>query len=105
LSLSTPQATIGVRGTDFMVMLTNPSFVSVLRGAIEVRNAAGTATFSAGAMGTVSTAATRAAPIAAATGAGAAGGRGVSAPDAAVADGVASVLSAGGNKITVTINH
>ncbi len=61
----TPNATIGIRGTDFMIVSINPVYVSVLQGAIGVSNAAGTVTFSAGALGTVATAGTLAAPIAA----------------------------------------
>jgi hypothetical protein len=65
VSLSVPHATIGVRGADFMVVLVNPAYVSVLKGAVGVTNAAGTVTFSGGALGTVATATTLAAPIAA----------------------------------------
>jgi len=61
----TPNATIGIRGTDFMIVSINPVYVSVLQGAIGVSNTAGTVTFSAGALGTVATAGTLAAPIAA----------------------------------------
>src|SRR4051794_27168879 len=48
--LRTPQATIGVRGTDFMVAITNPPFSSVLGGSAGVTSAAaptvlGAATF------------------------------------------------------------
>jgi len=65
VSLSVPQATIGIRGADFMVVLVNPAYVSVLKGAVGVTNAAGTVTFDAGALGTVAAATTSAAPIAA----------------------------------------
>ena len=51
-----PQATIGIRGTDFMVALENPAYLSVLEGAISATNAAGTAVFAAGATGTIATA-------------------------------------------------
>ena len=54
--LRTPQATIGIRGTDFMVALINPAFVSVTSGSITATNAAGTAAFGAGATGTVASA-------------------------------------------------
>jgi hypothetical protein len=37
-----PQATIGIRGADFMVVLVNPAYLPVLRGAVGVTNAAGT---------------------------------------------------------------
>ena len=33
-ALRVPQATIGIRGTDFMVALVNPAYMSVLNGAI-----------------------------------------------------------------------
>ena len=52
-TLRVPQATIGIRGTDFMVAVVNPAFVSVINGSIGVSNAAGAATFGAGATGTV----------------------------------------------------
>jgi len=65
VSLSMPQATIGIRGADFMAVLVNPAYLSVLKGAVGVTNAAGTVTFNAGAMATVATATTLAAPIAA----------------------------------------
>ena len=65
VSLSISQATIGIRGADFMVVLVNPAYVSVLNGAVGVTNAAGTVTFDAGALGTVAAATTLAAPIAA----------------------------------------
>lgn len=39
--LQTPQATIGIRGTDFPVVLNNGMYTQVLQGAIEVQNGAG----------------------------------------------------------------
>lgn len=51
--LRTPQATIGVRGTDFMVAIVNPAYVSVLSGSIGVTSSAGTAVFGAGSFGMV----------------------------------------------------
>jgi len=48
-SLVAPQATIGIRGTDFMVALVNPAYLSVLQGTISATNPAGSASFSAGA--------------------------------------------------------
>lgn len=51
--LRTPQATIDIRGTDVMVALASPPFLSVLRGAIGVSNSAGTVTFAAGTTATV----------------------------------------------------
>ena len=61
--LRTPQATIGIRGTDFMVALVNPAYVSVLRGAVSVTNAAGTVALGAGTFGTVATSAALATAI------------------------------------------
>src|SRR6185295_8242826 len=37
-ALRTPQATIGIRGTDFMVALINPAYVSVISGSVAVTN-------------------------------------------------------------------
>jgi hypothetical protein len=51
--LRIPQATIGIRGTDFMVVLVNPAYVSVTQGAVAATNAAGTAAFGAGTVGSV----------------------------------------------------
>jgi hypothetical protein len=48
-ALLAPQATIGIRGTDFMIALVNPAYLSVLQGTIGASNAAGSAAFSAGA--------------------------------------------------------
>jgi hypothetical protein len=47
-TLVAPQATIGIRGTDFMVALVNPAYLSVLQGMISASNPAGSASFSAG---------------------------------------------------------
>ena len=52
-ALLAPQATIGIRGTDFMIALVNPAYISVLQGSIAATNAAGTATFAAGTTATV----------------------------------------------------
>jgi hypothetical protein len=52
-ALRLPQVTIGVRGTDFMVVIVNPAYISVTQGAVAATNAAGTATFGAGALGQV----------------------------------------------------
>ncbi len=52
-ALLAPQATIGIRGTDFMIALVNPAYMSVLQGSIAATNAAGSATFAAGATATV----------------------------------------------------
>lgn len=63
-ALIAPQATIGIRGTDFMVALVNPAYLSVLQGTIGVSNAAGSAAFSAGATATVASSTTLASAIA-----------------------------------------
>jgi len=52
-ALVAPQATIGIRGTDFMIALVNPAYLSVLQGTIGVENAAGSAAFAAGSTATV----------------------------------------------------
>ena len=49
--LRTPQMTIGVRGTDFMVAIVNPAYVNVLQGSVAATNAGGTAIFQQGATG------------------------------------------------------
>ena len=61
-----PQATIGIRGTDFMVALVNPAFVNVLSGAVSTTNAGGTVVFGAGSIGQVASASSLAVPIPAA---------------------------------------
>jgi hypothetical protein len=63
VALRTPQATMGIRGTDFMVALVNPAYVSVLEGAVSVTNAAGTVAFGAGSFGTVANSAALATAI------------------------------------------
>ena len=63
VALRTPQATMGIRGTDFMVALVNPAYVSVLQGAVSVTNAAGTVALGAGTFGTVATSAALATAI------------------------------------------
>jgi len=62
-ALLAPQATIGIRGTDFMIALVNPAYLSVLQGTIGVSNAAGAAAFSAGATATVASSTTLALAI------------------------------------------
>src|ERR1035437_1321946 len=52
-ALLAPQATIGIRGTDFMIALVNPAYLSVSQGTIGASNAAGPTAFSAGATGMV----------------------------------------------------
>lgn len=49
--LLTPNLNIGVRGTDFLVAIENPTYVSVLEGAVVATNAGGSATFKAGEFG------------------------------------------------------
>jgi hypothetical protein len=61
-----PQATIGVRGTDFMMAIVNPLYLSVIEGAVVVNNAAGTVALSAGSVASVATASTLATSISAA---------------------------------------
>ncbi|MDH3265035.1 MAG: FecR family protein [Paracoccaceae bacterium] len=58
-----PQATIGIRGTDFMVALVNPAYVNVISGAVSTTNAGGSVVFGAGSIGQVPSASTLAAPI------------------------------------------
>ena len=52
-SVRTPQATIGIRGTDFMLSVVNPLFFQILNGSISVVNSAGAPVFASGAIGTV----------------------------------------------------
>lgn len=52
-ALKTPTATIGIRGTDFMVALANQSYVQVIQGSVAATNAAGTVAFTAGTTGMV----------------------------------------------------
>ena len=46
--VATPLATIGIRGTDFMVQLVNPLYVEVLVGTVDLSNAGGTQVFRVG---------------------------------------------------------
>ena len=46
--LATPTATMGIRGTDFMVVVNQGIFVKVDVGAVSATNSAGTAVFTAG---------------------------------------------------------
>lgn len=65
--LGTPNATIGIRGTDFMVVMGNsPMYSQVMSGSIGMTNAAGTAVFTAGQTAIVASATTLPAAIAAA---------------------------------------
>jgi hypothetical protein len=63
VALRTPQMTIGIRGTDFMVALVNPAYVSVLQGAVAVTNTAGTVALGAGTFGSVANSASLATAI------------------------------------------
>jgi len=45
VTLSLPQASVALKGTDFAAMLIDSAYVSVLHGAVAVGNAAGSATF------------------------------------------------------------
>jgi len=65
-SVRTPQAAIGIRGTDFMLAVVNPLYISVLGGTVQAANAAGTVGFAAGSTGFVANAAVLAATISAA---------------------------------------
>jgi len=51
--MRTPQATIGIRGTDFMAVIVNPLYLSVTQGAIAANTTAGTAAFGAGSIASV----------------------------------------------------
>jgi len=62
-ALLAPQSTIGIRGTDFMIALVNPAYLSVLQGTISATNAAGSVAFSAGATATVASSTALAAAI------------------------------------------
>ena len=55
-ALRTPTATMGIRGTDFMVAITNPLFIQVISGVVQVVNAGGVALVGAGVTSTVSAA-------------------------------------------------
>jgi hypothetical protein len=51
--LATPTATMGIRGTDFMVVINQATYLKVDAGAISATNSAGTAVFTAGQTGAV----------------------------------------------------
>jgi ferric-dicitrate binding protein FerR (iron transport regulator) len=51
--LRAPMTTIGIRGTDFMVAIVNPLYISVTNGAVAATNAGGTTVFGAGSFGAV----------------------------------------------------
>ncbi|MGH7604610.1 MAG: FecR family protein [Gemmatimonadaceae bacterium] len=56
VAVRTPQATIGIRGTDFSVALTNQTYFTVSHGAIGVSNGAGSGVFGEGSIGTAANA-------------------------------------------------
>jgi len=62
VAMRIPQATIGIRGTDFMVVLVNPAFVNVLAGQIATTNSAGTVVFGQGAFGQIASSSALAVP-------------------------------------------
>jgi len=45
VTLTLPQASVALEGTDFMVLLTDSAYLSVLYGEVELGNAAGSASF------------------------------------------------------------
>lgn len=65
VALNTPTATIGIRGTDFMVALVNPVYMQVLQGGIAATNTVGTVAFASGTTGMVASATTLATTISA----------------------------------------
>jgi len=67
VQLRVPQATIGIRGTDFMVALVNPAYVNVISGAVSTTNAGGSVVFGAGQIGQVASASSLATTIPAAS--------------------------------------
>jgi len=52
-ALHLPQGTIGIRGTDFMVAIVNPAYLSVLKGTVAATNVAGTVAFEAETFGSI----------------------------------------------------
>ena len=61
--LRAPKMIVGVRGTDFMVAVVNPTYLSVLQGTVTATNTGGTATFRAGDLGVAADDATLTAAI------------------------------------------
>jgi hypothetical protein len=57
--LAMPTATIGIRGTDFMVVINRSVYVKVESGAVAATNSAGTTIFTAGQTGTIADGTTR----------------------------------------------
>lgn len=62
-TLRVPQSTIGIRGTDFMVVILNSAYVSVTEGAVSASNAAGTALLGTGSTSAITSASALATPI------------------------------------------
>jgi hypothetical protein len=62
-ALHVPQATIGIRGTDFMVAMVDSAYLSVLKGTVAATNVAGTEAFEAETFGSIATASTLALSI------------------------------------------
>jgi hypothetical protein len=62
-ALHVPQSTIGIRGTDFMVAIVNPAYLSVLKGSVAATNVAGTVAFEAETFGSIATSSTLAVTI------------------------------------------
>ena len=60
-ALRTPQATIGIRGTDFMVAVVNPGYVTISNGTVTITTSTGTVSFGAGT--TVTVASSGATPV------------------------------------------
>jgi hypothetical protein len=52
-ALRVPQGTIGIHGTDFMVVLDNATYTSVLQGSIYATTGAGTTVFGSGSIGSI----------------------------------------------------
>jgi hypothetical protein len=63
VALQIPQASLSLRGTDFMVALVNPAYVKVLEGAVSVTNAGGTVVFGTNSAARVASASTVAQPV------------------------------------------
>jgi hypothetical protein len=103
-ALRAPQVTIGLRGTDFMVVVVNPVYLSVSHGAIAVSNGYGTSVLGAGSIATVASSESAVAMISASSlpapastaFASMAGAPGVVAGGSAVGAGAAGGVAAGG---------
>ena len=65
VTLALPQASIGLMGTDFMVVQIDSTYLSVLHGAVAIGNAAGSATFASPSLAVVAQSDRLAAPLAA----------------------------------------